>query len=213
MTLKGYVKLVYHTESVGIPQYSDAYPDLIEDQDISMQVPSTEMNIHQYFNLFRSFLRAIGFCDKTIMKGAVHLAFTDSINLETEEVRKIAKEYDLILSEDLPAIIEDRLKHDKQWLEQNKSEPDIWEKRYFELRRRYSDVEAVKYTDEELDAMCVEAGGTKLDSMKKWNGFIPGTPEAKKEGCICPSLDNSEMPDDRKWIDVECPIHGRKKND
>jgi hypothetical protein len=43
-----------------------------------------------------------------------------------------------------------------------------------------------------------------------WNGLVPGSPEARAAGCICPVLDNEEMPDDKKWIDVACPIHGKK---
>lgn len=42
-----------------------------------------------------------------------------------------------------------------------------------------------------------------------WKGLIPGSPQAKDQGCICPVLDNEEMPDDKKWVDVSCPIHGK----
>jgi hypothetical protein len=171
-------------------------------------------------------------------------------------MREVAEEYDLVMNEDLPAIVEDRLKHDKHWLEQNKSEPDIWEKRYYEVRRKLidlenekrvsggivdalwdGDMEAIQYTDEELNAMCdaaekkepktydeMIAAGWEMtadgfwfrepkDDFKAWNGLIPGTIEAKNAGCLCPVMDNEEMPDDKKWVDSECPIHGRKKHD
>jgi hypothetical protein len=30
-------------------------------------------------------------------------------------------------------------------------------------------------------------------------------------GCKCPVMDNEEMPDDRKWVNGDCPIHGKVK--
>lgn len=90
------------------------------------------------------------------------------------------------------------------------------------------------YTDEEIEAMTeennMEAEKTKrvwenlvdpadVPDVKKittnepclaWNGFIPGSTEALANGCKCPVLDNMEMPDDKKWIDLSCPLHGRR---
>ena len=97
----------------------------------------------------------------------------------------------------------------------------------------HSDMEALRYTDEELDSMCDAAEGSKIgfykedisnkdmwdqgmmkvstnDPMKEWNGLVPGSPAAQAAGCICPVLDNEEMPIDRKWVDASCPLHGRK---
>ena len=48
------------------------------------------------------------------------------------------------------------------------------------------------------------------DPMKEWNGLVPGSPKAQAAGCKCPVLDNEEMPIDKKWVDVSCPLHGRK---
>ncbi len=49
--------------------------------------------------------------------------------------------------------------------------------------------------------------------FKQWNNLIPGSPDAVDKGCLCPILDNQEMPADKKWVDAECPIHGRKINE
>jgi len=254
MAIEGYVKFEYFSK--GVPPYygNSVFPELLDDESIVIQTPNLEMNFHQYFGLFKKFLMSVGFDEKNIMQGACNLAFNEMNNEKT--MREVAEEYDLVMNEDLPAIVEDRLKHDKQWLEQNKSEPDIWEKRYYEVRRKlidlenekranetmtpwgHSDMEALKYTDDELDAMCdaaekqeeksemtyddkVNAGyemtadgiWVQKENFKMWNGLIPGSPAAVKMGCLCPVMDNEEMPTDKKWVDVECPIHGRKKND
>jgi hypothetical protein len=64
------------------------------------------------------------------------------------------------------------------------------------------------YTDEEMDAMMPWNG---MDAMMPWGGLVPGSDEAVKQGCRCPILDNQEMPDGRKWVNGDCPIHGKKK--
>jgi hypothetical protein len=42
-----------------------------------------------------------------------------------------------------------------------------------------------------------------------WNGLVPGTDEAYAKGCKCPILDNQNMPDGKKWVNGDCPIHGK----
>jgi hypothetical protein len=269
MATEGYVKFEYFSK--GVPPYygNSSFPELLDDESIVVKTPNIEMSYHQYFGLFKKFLMSVGFNEKNIMQGACSIAFNEMNDEKT--MREVAEEYDLVMNEDLPALMEDRLKEekvwvDKMWLEQNKSEPDIWEKRYYEVRRKlidlenekrandsmppwgHSDMEALKYTDEELDAMCDKAASEvkyhdrrvaadcmtwdqaiaegwemtadgfwikepKEKDLKMWNGLIPGSSEAVEKGCMCPVMDNEEMPHDKKWVDAECPIHGRKKND
>ena len=292
MATEGFVKFEYFSK--GVPPYygNSSFPELLDDESIVISTPCLEMNYHQYFGLFKKFLMSVGFNEKNIMQGACSLAFNEMNREET--MRQVAEEYDLIMSEDLPDIIADRKKQDEEWI---KMYDQSWEKRYWELYRKTQEVNAVKYTDEELDAMCDKAASddekekcseynlreaeyynkrAELDAAQKventvcdkddpsdeckehwnnfwdsetplvdkvqegynyweednsnqdiedqgvmkvatndpmlgWNGSIPGSPEAKELGCICPVLDNEEMPQDVKWIDVECPIHGRKK--
>lgn len=52
---------------------------------------------------------------------------------------------------------------------------------------------------------------TTNDPMLAWDGLIPGSDEAVKKGCKCPVMDNAEMPDDRKWVNGDCPLHGKAK--
>ena len=280
MATEGYVKFEYFSK--GVPPYYNhsSFPELLDDEKITIETPCLEMNYHQYVGMFKKFMMAVGFDEKNIMQAGCSLAFSEMNNEKL--MREVAEEYDLIMSEDLPDIIQDKIKQDVEWIEKHK---DSWEQRYWALYRRFSklahltdgdleetaaryrernndmmppwghsDMEALKYTDEELDAMCDKAASDKEkkeniicdadnpsdkckehwndfwgvdvsnknmweqgvmkvitnDPMKAWNGLVPGSMEAREEGCICPVLDNEEMPDDKKWVDVECPIHGRK---
>ncbi len=314
MATEGYVKFEYFSK--GVPPYygTGGFPELLDDEKITIETPCLEMNYHQYVGMFKKFMMAVGFDEKNIMQAGCSIAFNEMNNEKL--MREVAEEYDLVMSEDLPDIIQDKIKQDVEWIEKHK---DSWEQRYWALYRRFSklahltdsdleetaarysernndmmppwghsDMEALKYTDEELDAMCDKAasdedkkkcqeynlreaeyynkraeldaeflakdrnsnfpgenticdaenpsdeckehwnnfwgvdvsnkdmweqGVMKVitnDPMKAWNGLVPGSMEAREEGCICPVLDNEEMPDDKKWVDVECPIHGRK---
>ena len=47
--------------------------------------------------------------------------------------------------------------------------------------------------------------------MSAWNGLVPGSNSALLMGCKCPILDNQEMPDNKKWVNGDCPLHGKVK--
>ena len=219
--------------------------EFLPEEKIVMEIPTADLSSIQLFKFFSNFLRAIGHNDIGIMKGACSIAFNEC-NKE-EDMRKVAEEYDLMLMEDVVSMVETRVQ------EQLEIEKKINQQLKDDCMPPWghSDMEALKYSDEELDAMCDAAeekekcreynlreaeyynkraqldieednsnknmwdqGVMKVttnDPMKAWNGYIPGSPEAREAGCICPVLDNQEMPDDKKWIDVECPLHGRKK--
>ena len=48
-------------------------------------------------------------------------------------------------------------------------------------------------------------------TYQEWNGVVPGAPKAVEMGCKCPVMDNEEMPEERKWVNADCPIHGKAK--
>jgi hypothetical protein len=311
MATEGYVKFEYFSK--GVPPFynSGGFPELLDDEKITIESPCLELNYHQYASMFKKFLMALGFDQKNVIQAGCSIAFSEMNNEKL--MREVAEEYELIMSEDLPDIIQDKIKQDAEWVEKH---DNSWEQRYWALYRRFnkfarftdeqleemasktmtpkwhSYMEALKYTDDELDAMCDKAASdeekrkcqeynlreaeyynkrAELDATQKventvcdkdnpsdeckehwnnfwdsetpladkvqegynyweedvsdkgvmkvatndpmlgWNGYIPGTPAAQAVGCICPVLDNEEMPNDVKWIDVECPIHGRKK--
>jgi hypothetical protein len=106
-----------------------------------------------------------------------------------EEMRKVADEFDLKMSED----------YCKEF---RKLQDEI-----YDLKAKLSRCEQPdnpQYTDEEIEAMTAE-------QYKEWKGLIPGSNDAVMVGCKCPVMDNEEMPDDRKWVNGDCPLHGKAK--
>jgi hypothetical protein len=47
------------------------------------------------------------------------------------------------------------------------------------------------------------------EQYSPWNGLVPGSDEAYSKGCKCPILDNQDMPESKKWVNADCPIHGK----
>jgi hypothetical protein len=116
------------------------------------------------------------------MKGACSLAFNDMRS--EEEMRKVAEEFELKLSEE----------YSKEFREMQDE--------IYDLKAKLSRLEQPdnpQYTDEEMDAM----------TYQEWNGVVPGSPEAVEKGCKCPVMDNEEMPEERKWVNADCHIHGK----
>ncbi len=116
--------------------------DILPEENIKMEVPAEDLNIHQYFHLFNRFLRSIGFCDYSIMQGGVQLAFNDM--RDQKEMQKVANEYGLILEEDFP--------NDEIEKENEKLQSEV-----LDLRAKLSRLENPNYpnyTDQEIEAMC-----------------------------------------------------------
>jgi hypothetical protein len=239
-------------------EYTGSYygDDILPEEHITMEIPAEDLSTMQLFRFFSNFLRSIGHNEYGIMKGACNLAFNEMNN--EDDMKKLAHEFDLVMEEHVSA----RIKVFEELAEN-------WEKRYWDLRRKqqiedcmppwgHSDMEALRYTEEELNAMCdaakdkesckemttrelewvkdekqpthdeMIAKGYEMtadgfwipkdnmkvsdnDPMMAWNRLIPGSKEAVKKGCKCPVMDNAEMPEDRKWVNGDCPLHGKVK--
>ena len=96
MTYKSTIKFSYTTDSQDPPiKY---FPENVNCKTITIEAPAEDLNIHQYYELFKSFLAASGFCEYSILDGACRVAFNDS-NSEAQ-MKKVADEYELILAED-----------------------------------------------------------------------------------------------------------------
>jgi hypothetical protein len=162
---------------------SGIYDDeMLPEEHITMAVPAQELNTTQLFTLFTNFSRAIGHTEVGIMKGACSVAFNDMRS--QEDMRKVAEEYDLKLSEDY------------------RDEVCKLEAEVRDLKAKLSRLEQPdnpNYTDNEMEA------------MSAWNNLVPGSYAAVENGCKCPVMDNAEMPDDRKWVNGDCPLHGKVK--
>ena len=96
MTYTATIKFSYTTDSQDSP--SKYFPESVDRKIITIEAPAEDLNIHQYYELFKNFLAASGFCEYSIMDGACRVAFNDS-NSEAH-MKKVADEYELILAED-----------------------------------------------------------------------------------------------------------------
>lgn len=198
MSYQGSVKFTYTCKDT-TNSYSPSFPDIIPDETITVESPCYDLNVYQYFELFKKFVRSIGFSDQLVMMGACNIAFSDANN--EEDMRKVASEYELILAED-----------NQKMIQKYSEEIEKYQQQIEFLEEKLS-----KYEDQDEDVtsekVFIRQNGYSDDKMSPWNGLIPGSDLSRALGCMCPVLDNMEMPNDKKWVDAECPIHGRKKND
>ena len=75
MSYNANVKLIYTNNTDSSP--SQYFPEMVDQQTIVIEAPAQDLNVHQYFSLFKSFLRAIDFNEYSIIDGAARLAFND----------------------------------------------------------------------------------------------------------------------------------------
>jgi len=173
------VKLCYINDTDANP--SKYFPEIVDKQTITIEAPACDLNVHQYFELFKGFLRAVGFTDYNIMDAGCRLAFNDSN--DEAQMKKLMEEYEL----------QDRQLYDD-------GDYHALEEEIRQLKEKLARVLPEQYIAEDID------DGT---SWSAWNGLVPGTDEAYAQGCKCPILDNQEMPNDKKWVNSDCPLHGK----
>ena len=189
MTYNATVKFSYISDSQETS--SKYFPESVDRKTITIEAPAEDLNVYQYYELFKNFLGAAGFCEYSIMDGACRVAFNDSNS--QEQMKKVADEYDLIPAED----------YHKKLVEYDKQQDDETAKlraEICELKSKLADILPEQY--EKVDAP---------SPYKNWKWLVPGSPEAVANSCSCPVMDNAEMPDDKKWVNDDCPLHGKVK--
>jgi len=179
MTYNATVKLCYINDTEA--SHNKYFPEIVDKQTITIEAPAQDLNVWQHFELFKSFLRAIGFDEYNILDAACRTAFNDSN--DEAQMKKLADEYELVLEED----------HHKKIRQLEKEQKE--------------DIATLKAEINELKA---KLGEVLPEKYKNWNGLVPGTDEAYAEGCKCPILDNQNMPEGKKWVNGDCPLHGFK---
>ena len=196
MTYNATVKLCYINDTeVSNNKY---FPEIVDKQTITIEAPAHDLNVWQHFELFKGFLRAIGFAEYSIMDAACRTAFNDSN--DEAQMKKLADEYDLFLAEDYhKKLVEYDAKQDE---EIKKLEAEVKE-----LKEKLARVLPEQY---EKDDYPRDDGSSwnAPSEYKSWGDLVPGSDEAYKKGCKCPILDNQEMPNHKKWVSAECPLHG-----
>jgi hypothetical protein len=153
--------------------------EILPEEHITFEVPAQDLNTTQLFQLFGKFMLSMGYNEKSIASGSCYLAFNDMRSFE--DMKKVADEYDLFLAED----------YHKKLIEYDADQDEELKKLEAEIR--------------ELKAKLAEV---LPEQYKDWGNLVPGSDEAYEHGCKCPVLDNYEMPDDKKWVNGDCPLHG-----
>jgi hypothetical protein len=73
--------------------------DFIPEEHYLITAPAADLNAKQYFKLFEKFMLCVGMCPSSIRSGAMSLVFNDYVS--EDEQRKVCKEYELTMDEDL----------------------------------------------------------------------------------------------------------------
>lgn len=104
MTYEATVELKF--DSTYTPSSTSVFDadDFIPEEHFVISAPAGHLNAKQYFKLFEKFMRCIGVEPKAIHRGAMSLVFNDYTS--GEEQRKVCKEYELTMDEDLDAKFE-----------------------------------------------------------------------------------------------------------
>ena len=85
------------TPTYGTSSWTDE--DFIPEEHYLITAPAADLNAKQYFKLFEKFLLCVGMCPQSIRSGAMSLVFNDYVR--EEDQRKVCKEYELTMDEDL----------------------------------------------------------------------------------------------------------------
>jgi len=127
------------TPTYGTSSWTD--DDFIPEEHYKITAPAADLNAKQYFKLFEKFLLCVGMDPASIRSGAMSLVFNDYVR--EEDQRKVCKEYELTMDEDL----------DNKFKE--------WVKRDEEVKRLQEEIETARgfsYTEEEINQMNLENG-------------------------------------------------------
>jgi hypothetical protein len=99
------------TPTYGSSSWTD--DDFIPEEHYLITSPAADLNAKQYFKLFEKFMLCVGMCPSSIRSGAMSLVFNDMV-LE-EEQRKVCKEYEITMDEDLEEKFKEWKLRDEEW--------------------------------------------------------------------------------------------------
>jgi len=138
--------------------------DYIPEEHYLITAPASDLNCKQYFRLFEKFLLCVGMDPASIRSSAMSLVFNDCVR--EEDQRKVCKEYELTMDEDLHAKYQEWKKLDAAFEHHKEnvvSEPKIKEEWAHPESGIYKHRQ--QYTEEEMNAMC-ERAATENDKDK-----------------------------------------------
>jgi len=91
--------------------------DYIPEEHYLITAPAADLTAKQYFKLFEKFMLCVGMSPSSIRSGAMSLVFNDYVS--EEEQRKVCKEYELTMDEDLEKKYQEFKERDAQWAKMN----------------------------------------------------------------------------------------------
>jgi len=150
MVYNAKVKFSYVNDSETTP--SSYFPDIVDKQTITVEAPAQDLTVHQYYELFKGFLRAVGFAEYSIADGALRLSLSDEN--DENQTKRLMEEYELqdrqiYTVEDYESLMETY-------------EESVSKIRDLEARlSRALNPDNPQYTDEEMEAMTAENTVTK----------------------------------------------------
>ena len=102
MTYEATVELKFNATYT--PTYKSGFGSTVDDDFLPEEhyvitAPAADLNCRQYFKLFEKFMLCVGMHPHNIRQGAMSLVFNDWTN--EEDQRKVCKEYELTMDEDL----------------------------------------------------------------------------------------------------------------
>jgi len=89
--------------------------DYIPEEHYLITAPAADLNAKQYFKLFEKFMLCVGMAPESIRSGAMSLVFNEWTT--EEEQRKVCKEYELTMNEDLHDRFIDWKKNEEEFAE------------------------------------------------------------------------------------------------
>ena len=87
--------------------------EFIPEEHFLITAPAADLNAKQYFKLFEKFMLCVGMCPASIRSGAMSLVFNDYTG--EEEQRKVCREYEITMDEDLEEKFKEWKVRDEEW--------------------------------------------------------------------------------------------------
>jgi hypothetical protein len=87
--------------------------DFIPEEHYLITAPAADLNAKQYFKLFEKFMLCVGMDPVSIRSGAMSLVFNDWVS--EEEQRKVCKEYEITMDEDLDEKFKEYKIREEEW--------------------------------------------------------------------------------------------------
>ena len=87
--------------------------DFIPEEHYKITAPAADLNAKQYFKLFEKFLLCVGMQPDSIRSGAMSLVFNEWTRID--EQRKVCKEYEITMDEDLEEKFKEWKERDEEW--------------------------------------------------------------------------------------------------